>query len=213
MNKLTLLISAAILWCAGSLAQQPNDSTSNQQPGLIADGSLLFARFSCTIKNSNGVKLQWNTGNTDSIRNGDYFIVERSNDGIYYETIGALKITDTATQYELTDNSPLKGSGFYRIKYTDKAGQFMYSNILQPNSLTDIDFKFYPNPADKLLIIQTGHNADMQVMDGAGTVRLNKKLERGLQVINISSLEKGNYVLRIVDTESNKIISEQFLKN
>jgi hypothetical protein len=76
-----------------------------------------------------------------------------------------------------------------------------------------IDLKFYPNPADKLLIVRTSHAIDVQVLDAVGTVRLQKQLQPGLQVINIAFLEKGTYVLNIADKESNKVISEQLLKN
>ncbi|MDP4253469.1 MAG: T9SS type A sorting domain-containing protein, partial [Bacteroidota bacterium] len=75
------------------------------------------------------------------------------------------------------------------------------------------DFKFYPNPADKLLIIRTEHVVDIQVIDAIGSIRLAARLQPGIQVVNLSGLEKGVYILRVADKESNRIVSNQLLKN
>ena len=77
----------------------------------------------------------------------------------------------------------------------------------------DVDFKFYPNPVDKLLIVRTEHTVDIQILDPSGTVLLSKRLQSGLQVVNVSALEKGVYVLRVTDKESNRAISRQLVKN
>jgi hypothetical protein len=76
-----------------------------------------------------------------------------------------------------------------------------------------VDFKFYPNPVDKLFIVRTEHTIDLQVIDAAGVVRVSKRLQAGIQVVNVSSLEKGVYVLRVTDKESNRAVSHQLLKN
>ncbi len=76
-----------------------------------------------------------------------------------------------------------------------------------------VDFKFYPNPVDKLFIVQTEHIIDLLVLDAAGAIRLSKRLQPGIQVVNVSTLEKGVYVLRVTDKESNRAISQQLVKN
>ena len=81
------------------------------------------------------------------------------------------------------------------------------------NVLPDVDFKFYPNPTDKLLIIRTGHAIDVQILDASGASRLTRQIQAGIQIINVSSLEKGNYVLKVADRESNRVVSEQLVKN
>lgn len=201
MNKFFCLTSIAILCSCASFAQQAND---------IAGDKNIFSDFSCILKNTNSVLLQWKA---DNIGEGDYFIIERSTDGSNYETVSALKITDTASGYAITDNSPHNGSDFYRIKYISKSGKFIYSKIKQVELFGAVDFKFYPNPVDKLLIIQTSHSIDIQVLDAAGGLRLAKQLQPGLQIINISLLERGTYILKVEDKQSNKVISEQLLKN
>jgi len=192
------------------MAQQAVDIPGNQDSSIQKDGISFFADFSCAVKKTNNVELLWKINNTGE---GDYFIVERSMDGLRYETVSALKITDTSSGYGVMDNSPVNGTDFYRIKYISKSGRIIYSRIIQVNLSADVDFKFYPNPVDKLLIIRTSHNIEIQVLDAAGALRLSRQFQPGLQVINIASLEKGSYVLKIADKESNRVISEQLLKN
>jgi len=198
-----------VLCSAVSLAQQTEDIIS-EQDSVDTERISLFTQFSCAVKNSNKVELFWKINNTSD---GDYFIVERSADGMHYETVSALKIEDTTTGYRLIDNPLNNGAGFYRIKYIAKSGQAGYSKIIQVNLSADVDFKFYPNPVDKLLIIRTSHIIEIQVLDPAGVLKLSKQLQPGLQIINISSLERGSYILNVADKENNRVISAQLLKN
>jgi len=208
MKKLWLTL-ITLLWTIVSIAQTV-DTNIDQDDSVQKDKSSFFVDFSCAVKNANIVELVWKINNNND---GDYFIIERSIDGLRYETISALKITDTSTGYGVTDNSPINGTDFYRIKYISKTGKVSYSRTSQVTLSADVDFKFYPNPVDKLLIIRTSHNIDIQILDPLGTTKLSRQLQPGLQVINISSLEKGSYVLKIADKESNRVVSEQLLKN
>ncbi len=199
MNKFWLILSAVVYSCA-SLAQPSSQKEANS----------FFTDISCSVKGTNTVDLQWKIYNDDQ---GDYFIVERSTDGEHFETVGAMKISDTTTSYNLSDNPSYNGVNFYRVKYTSKAGKFIYSKTVQATLAGAVDFKFYPNPVDKLLIIQTAHSIDVQILDAAGGLRVTKDLQPGLQIINISNLEKGSYVLKVADKQSNRVVSEQLLKN
>jgi len=156
------------------------------------------------------VWLQWDV---DSAEDGDYFVIQRSTDGVTFETIGALRKTENNNHYELTDMAPPNGTDLYRVKYTGQDGKFLYSKQVQLSLSGDVEFKFYPNPVDKLLIIRTEHTVDIQIVDAVGSVRLNKRLQPGIQVVNASSLERGIYILRVADKESNRIVSNQLLKN
>jgi hypothetical protein len=169
-----------------------------------------FANFTAVIRESNKVWLQWRV---DSIIDGEYFVVERSQDGIHYETIGALLSNNGKMHYELADQAPPNGSDFYRVRYTDRSGGTVYSKPLELTLSGDFDFKFYPNPVDKLFIVRTDRVVDIQILDQAGTVRLSKRLQSGLQVVNASLLERGVYVLRVTDKESNRAVSRQLVKN
>ena len=203
MNKYFWLFATAFLSYNVASAQTSDSSK-------VAESESIFSQFSCVVKNANSVRVQWKSTYTGQ---GDYFIVERSDDELHFETVSALKISDTMSDYELVDNSSLNGSFFYRIKYVNKSGQTVFSKTLPVSISADVDFRFYPNPADKFLIIRTGHNIDVEIRDASGVIRLAKQLQPGLQIINVSTLEKGIYILKIADKESNRVISEQLVKN
>ncbi|MDP4148125.1 MAG: T9SS type A sorting domain-containing protein [Bacteroidota bacterium] len=193
---------------------QPSDTTIGSGPALIqmrpAGESKFFAHFSAVVKESNKVLLQWSV---DSLGQGDYFIVERATEGGQYETIGAMREENLSGEYELTDIAPPNGTDLYRIKFMGEDGRLIYSKVIEVSLSSAVDFKFYPNPADKLLIIRTEHVVDIQVIDAIGSIRLAARLQPGIQVVNLSGLEKGVYILRVADKESNRIVSNQLLKN
>ena len=170
----------------------------------------VFVHFSGNVQVAHKVSLQWDV---DSTQDGDYFIIERASDGTKYETIGVLRKSGTNDHYELTDLAPPNGTDSYRIKYEAQDGRTLYSQAVQVSLSGDVDFKFYPNPVDKLLIIRTEHTLDMQVIDAIGAIRVTRRLQPGIQVVNISSLERGVYILRVADKESNRVVSNQLLKN
>jgi hypothetical protein len=175
-----------------------------------AQTAAVFVDFTAATRDGNKVSLEWDT---DSIGDGDYFVIERSPDEMHYETIGVVKATPGTRHYSMIDGAAPNGSDFYRIKYTVQTGAAVYSKTRQLSLSGAVDFKFYPNPVDKLFIVRTEHNIDLQVIDAAGAVRLSKRLQAGIQVINVSTLEKGVYILRVTDKESNRAISHQLLKN
>jgi hypothetical protein len=209
MNKLFWLTFTMGFICFASIAQQSNDTSLNQQTS-VAVGSSFFFNFSYTIKDFNKVVLQWVT---DSTGNNDYFVMEHGNDTNHFEAVGILKRTAPAAQYELVDNNPSNGINYYRIKCTDSAGVVFYSKVLEVRLSGNAGFKFYPNPVDKLLIVEIGHAADLQIINSSGAILIKKRLQSGVQIVNVSSLEKGEYLLRLADKENSRVVLEHLLKN
>ena len=174
----------------------------------------LFANFSYTVKDYNKILLQWNAGNisTDTAAGSDYFIVEKSEDGNVFETFGAIKKVANINEYEFTNNASATGYNIYRIKYVAKGGQIYYSKPVSINTQEEAAIKFYPNPVDKLLIVETDHKADLQLINSLGTIRLSSALHQGVQVIDVSTLEAGAYILHIVDNDRKRNILQQLVK-
>jgi hypothetical protein len=207
---LTALSALLVFCCTVSFAQDQPDSSATPALQSSAVSSPLFINFSCNTSDAKKVSIQWEV---DSITEGDYFIIERSNEGGPYESIGALRATVMNTHYDLMDSAPPNGSNFYRIRYADKADRKIYSVVKQVAISGDLVFRFYPNPVDKFLIVRTEHLIDIQVIDAFGSVRLSKRLQKGIQVLDTGSLERGTYILRVIDKESNRVVSNQLLKN
>ena len=101
---------------------------------------------------ANSVKLNWIT---KTEINNDYFDVQRSSDGIHFETIGQIDGKGNyngESQYTYTDFSPLNGISYYRLKQVDFDETTSYSNIISisNNNLPDYQsISIYPNPAQQ----------------------------------------------------------------
>ncbi|HLX91963.1 MAG TPA: T9SS type A sorting domain-containing protein [Puia sp.] len=208
MKKFLWLTSLVCLCCLVSRAQQEFDSTKENTS--IGEPDSLFSSFSYELRDDNKILLRWRAQVSDS---DDYFIVERSDDGNSYETVGILKRSGSDNQYEVTPSSSLSGYSFYRIKYVGSSNRVFYSQALQISATKNPTIKIYPNPVDKLLIVETDHAVVMQVINALGVPRLNVQLHQGLQVIDVSILDRGTYILRIIDSDHNRNILQQLVKN
>lgn len=211
MSKLWLLLVTA-MYCSAALCQPLNDQSSGSSDAYPAgSNNPLFTSFTVDAGN-NAAVLKWSVGN---VRAGDYYIVEKSADGVHFETMSAIG-TNTSVQdtnFSITDNAVGNGMVYYRIRIAGGQGKLIYSKTIGTSLNLVNDFRFYPNPVDKLLIIRSNHPVLIQVMDGYGIVWFSKDVEAGMQIINVSTLQKGNYILKATNRETNSILSEQLIKN
>jgi len=89
---------------------------------------LTLLQFTAT-KQSNTAALQWQTGQEQNTRD---FVIERSSDGKTYTDIGtvaAAGTSNTKRYYYFTDNTPLEGNNYYRLRQRDLDGQSTYSPV------------------------------------------------------------------------------------
>jgi hypothetical protein len=99
------------------------------------------------------VSLKWTTA---SEFNSDIFQVERSTDGIDFETIGTVKAFGTSTSplnYSYIDREPVRETAYYRIKQLDLSGKPVSSEIRKVvfDNVTPVNItieNFGPNPFD-----------------------------------------------------------------
>ncbi len=100
-------------------------------------------------KRGNVSDLHWTTS---SETNNKGFEVLRSTDGRNWKTIGFVNSLSTngtsinRLDYNFTDNTPVKGNNYYRLKQTDLNGQFNYSKIRMVNFTDGGKIEIYPNP-------------------------------------------------------------------
>ncbi|MCG7860345.1 T9SS type A sorting domain-containing protein, partial [Flavihumibacter sediminis] len=69
------------------------------------------------------------------------------------------------------------------------------------------------NPVDNVLIVRSEQPLDLILSDGNGKVRINLKLQAGLQTVDVSSLDKGLYIITLTQAESGRKITEKLIKN
>jgi hypothetical protein len=153
------------------------------------------------------VDVFWSTA---SELNNDYFIIERSIDGIEFFPIAIVNGAGTSNatlEYSCTDNDPFTGKSYYRLKQTDFDGQF---EIFDPVAVTineqqTFSYTVYPNPATKILNIvyeNADENAFIEINNLLGKIIFSQSLEKSDQLnkitLDISGFEKGIYFVKIM---------------
>ncbi|WP_200507439.1 T9SS type A sorting domain-containing protein [Adhaeribacter terrigena] len=158
----------------------------------------------------NATALTWETA---SEKNSSHFEIERSHDARNFETIGTEKAignSQTLKRYAFTDQNPMSGVAYYRLKQVDLDGTIVYSKIEQVNRNTKaLDIHLYPNPTAGNLTIslpETGET-EVKVMNVLGQVVGLKKIVNTKTVeLDLTHLPAGTYQVMIVTDKT------QFLK-
>jgi hypothetical protein len=208
MKRLQLLLISAFLCCA-AWGQSANDHIGHINI-TSPESNLAFSFFTVTASNGQAV-LHWGV---PFIKEDDFFVIEKSSDAIHFEVLSAMNASaGVDSGYSITDNAVGDGAVSYRVRITGKNGRELSSKTVSVNSVLNIDFKFYPNPVDKLLIIRSSHALNIQVMDASGAIKFSQEIEAGMRIVNVSALQKGNYILKATDKATNTVISEQLVKN
>jgi hypothetical protein len=212
MSKLWLTLVIA-MYCTAVMCQSSNDQSSKFGSASTSPGSKfpLFTSFTVDAGN-NAALLKWAVGN---VRAGDYYLVEKSLDGIHFETMSAIGTSTSVedTNFSITDNAVGNGMVYYRIRIAGEQGKVIYSKTISTSLNLVSDFRFYPNPVDKLLIIRSKFPVLIQIMDGYGIIWFSQDVDGGMQIINVSTLQKGNYILKATNRETNSVLSQQLIKN
>jgi hypothetical protein len=168
-------------------------------------------------KNNNSTtELIWSTAT--EIDN-DYFSIQRSPNGRDYTEIGQVKGAGTSYEphdYTFTDEHPLQGKNYYRLKQVDFDGKYSYSPVVTATFGKASLMTLAPVPATESLRIQlekpTKDDGIWQVYDMNGRLLLFGEMlaETTEQPIHIAELPEGAYLLRL--TVGQEVMVEQFWK-
>lgn len=163
-------------------------------------------------------QLEWATsGEIDN----DYFDIERSANGITFSKIGVVKgsgNTSIKQTYLFTDEHPLGGANYYRIKQVDTNLDFMYSGIASVEiSEPQVGISLSPNPATNLIFVKVNEMEadiiDLNLMDQHGKIykSISLKCKKGENIftINIADLPKGLYYINLSGKNNQSV---KFLK-
>ena len=148
--------------------------------------------------------------------NTSKFYIEHSADGINFIKVGEVAAagnSSTVSKYNFLHLTPVTGFNFYRIKQFDKDGRFTYSEIvkvLYRNNLSETIIA--PNPVVNVLNIVEPKGVfikTVQVYDSKGALIINKMVNAETQVysLQVVSLQKGNYFLKIIYQDKTKSFS------
>src|ERR1051326_888140 len=154
-----------------------------------------------------GNLLKWTTA-TET--NNDYFTVERSADATNFTQIATEKgagNSDHVLQYSASDDEPLNGMNYYRLRQTDYDGHFSFSDIIATENRNDrmIRLKIFPDPVSDILNVKIPvavQHVSARVCDASGRELLRQpdaKTENGILAMDIHLLSAGIYFLFLED--------------
>ncbi len=193
----------------GTITNFELDFNGNEVPvgGFIDIGALEFLGF-LPVEfigpelefRDNIVHIKWRTA---SEYNNDYFIVERSNDGLAWSVIDQIHgngSTNTLHFYSSKDDEPDSGNMLYRVKQTDFDGTFSYSKIVSIEIPSNKNLKIYPNPFTNKINIEGTiiDTSEINLYDTGGKLmQLNITQSGNLIEINLleENLASGQYIL------------------
>ena len=168
-----------------------------------------------TSRQNNNAFLNWKTF-TETNNMG--FIIERSSNGINYDSIGFVAgkgINGNGAVYSFTDNSTLSGINYYRLKQIDVTGAVKYSEVRKVDVDKKASITIYPNPVDKTIFIKSTlilSNAVLQIYTASGRLVKKSVLNgNGILSVAVADLPAGMYFAEI----TNALLKEniRFIKN
>ncbi len=162
--------------------------------------------ISATIK-SNGVSLDWTVSNPSGIKQ---FIIERSNKGNDFSTIGSLSSINKYS-FSFTDLSPIN-TAYYRLKMVSTDGNITYSNSLLVSKSSNNKVIIYPNPVNNnLMVAGLIGKSIVKIINMVGQQVLEQHTSATYLNLDVSGLKAGTYILSIND-ETDRIVINKFIK-
>ncbi len=159
---------------------------------------------------------------TESERNNDYFLVERSVNGTDYEVINKVKgagNTQYETQYYVEDPNPFVGVNYYRLKQVDFDGEFKYSEVRSVNILNDTYdlMSVFPNPAENVTEVifnsYDNNGAMLKLVKMDGKIIINTPIEttRGANHIKVDLSQQESGIYFVVVVTDKKVFTEKLV--
>ena len=145
----------------------------------------------------------------------DFFTVERSADGETFYGIGEVDgagNSQTTLAYALSDDAPLDGLSYYRLRQTDIDGTETWSQAVPVwRGAPASELVVFPNPCTDGLFIAGGWLAEelVTILDATGRTILGPTAPAGAN-LDVSALPSGTYVVRL--TTSGGCRSARFVK-
>jgi hypothetical protein len=168
--------------------------------------------FNAKLFENTKVKIEWTTA-TET--NNDFFTIERSRNGATFEEVTRVDGSGTSTSqksYSATDNGPLEGTSYYRLRQTDVDGHSETFNLVAVDfkrTAKGCVLKVYPNPCMGLCNVELAEcdsddspEIEVEVIDAAGNKVYSHVPERdskgsfSLSIDTKNNLKPGVYIVR-----------------
>ena len=165
-------------------------------------------------KKNAAAELSWQTATEN---NNSHFNIERSDDGVKFGKLDAVKghgTTNIVQDYTFTDDAPLKNINYYRLRQVDFDGKETVSKTVSINfdGKGQGKAKVYPTLVKDVVNIELAQDtkAEISVRDLTGRVVLTQNTEGATNTsLNLSNLNSGMYLLSIRTNEGVETVKIQ----
>lgn len=156
--------------------------------------------------------LNWSI--TDAV-NFSHFIIERSQDGRNFISIGKTLFGKDVYDYTYVDKASDMGTTFYRLKLVDIDGKNQYSNVVSVQSnCEDAGIKVYPTISNGIVHVSLPEGYEHATLSVFNILSQKVSLSstgngQSLRSIQLNGLPAGTYFLKIANgnhMESHKIV-------
>lgn len=167
-----------------------------------------------TYQTAQQVEIQWLA---DDFAQTAYFVVERSADGVVYEELALVEPTSTINTFSFSDQDPLVGNNFYRLRQHYNVRHLRYSNVELEIVTPSAEVVLFPNPVHETLQIKTkslvGEKGAIQIFNTFGqliTTLTQVVFTTDIKRVDVSNLENGMYYLSL-QAEGRKVMTKRFV--
>jgi len=178
--------------------------------------------FTGAIKDNSG-QLTWVS---EKEADGRYFVIERSANGVDFDSIGMVASLNAAVAYtyHYTDKTMAEGNNYYRLRHVDRDDAIFFSQIITLDNNTTVinnaKMNLFPNPAVSTLNYNITSEKAGQVAiriftpSGICVMTSQVQLSAGVnqQSINIGHLSNGSYFMKVADIQGNFQYTQAFVK-
>lgn len=162
-------------------------------------GGLISFRVSLEILNRK-INLQWEVTSDEPT---DFYTVQRSEDGARFRNLARIAVTTNGT-YSYTDEAPIVGKSYYRVRRVGKTGEPAFSEALAVEFLEPEEpIEIFPNPVfNNQINIRFKRTSMLEVVlvDGLGRRVMQQKFEvagSNVVAVNVEGLDNGLYFLQV----------------
>lgn len=191
---------------------------ANRVSFSISGGSILsmaLRNFNAVFTDRQEVNMSWATLMESGV---DHYEIQRSGDGMNFididhvESKMTINTSDYQLNYQYTDEHPLTGTSFYRVKVVGRNGAINQTPVVQINNSAAAGTRIYPTVVlNNILFVESDKNlrsARIEFFDLSGnkiseTYWENLIGRQNVQVSKTGLLPTGSYVARLIANGQN----------
>ncbi|MCG2616262.1 T9SS type A sorting domain-containing protein [Terrimonas sp. NA20] len=175
--------------------------TGSFSPFVVGDAAVVLpvTWMDFTAKLEQGaVVLDWRTAMEER---AVHYRVQHGTDAQNWKDLGTIAATGNAqleSRYSYLHKQPAAGMNYYRLYQVDADGSGSFSKTISIHIASIIsELKIYPNPVvNGSVALTLASTGSVQFLNAAGSVIMEKQLNKGSHVISLANLAKGIYFIR-----------------